>query len=294
MFELSPAVIESLLFAMEDQDRRSVVDLESGAVRAAEAGGAGGAGTAPIPGWSSREGFQVMEGFLASLRRPGPRQELQEALSRGRGVFKAYKETLAAWPEVEKSFRDYKYRAMCAVIRTWYDELRERAGLERLPPEPEEEPDLVLTDFDIKEAGPAGGTEALLSLLAAAEDEALASPMPALLVACEAERLREILAEEDWVGAWIDDGEGGAIAGAVALLDGLAGQAFLRVIFLHVLPDFRRSGMGIALLERLSGLLRGSASQLLVLDAPLLPPELATPLAARGFSPWGLRLLRRV
>lgn len=292
MFELSPPVLEALLFAMEDQDSRSVIDLASGEVRPAADPQAGGS-SAPLPGWSSREGFQLMEDFVARVRRPGARRELQEALARGKGVFKAFKEVLAAWPDQEKAFRDHKARAMGRAVAVWYEELREQAGLERLPPEPDEEDDLVRSDFDIVCGGRGEGLERLLGLLDDAEEEALAE-MPGVLASYEAERLREVLNDEDWIGAWIDDGEDGAIAGGAAFVEEHRGQAFVRVFFLQVLPAFRRSGLGMAILERLGAAPAGEAAPLLVIDAPLLPPDLAEPLAARGFSSWGLHLKRRL
>jgi GNAT superfamily N-acetyltransferase len=176
-------------------------------------------------------------------------------------------------------------------VRAWYDDLRERSGLERLPPEPEEEEDLVRSDFAIEEGGKAEALSRMLALLEGAEEEARAE-LPPALASFEAARLRDVLSREEWIGAWIDDGEGGAIAGAAARIEGDAGQSFIRLFFLHVVPDFRRSGIGEALVEQLSG--GAGASRLMVIDAPFLPPGLAAPLAARGFLPWGLRLRRRL
>ena len=109
VFELSDSIIEDFIFAMEDQDGSWLVDLETGeliqlegeeADGAAEQGGeerdlSDGERYAAPPEWSSREGFKLMEGFLGTVRQPSARNDLGAALSRGKGVFKAFKEALA-------------------------------------------------------------------------------------------------------------------------------------------------------------------------------------------------------
>jgi hypothetical protein len=130
VFELCEKIVEQIVFAMEDQER----DLwsTSRAAKSCPAEGHSGEGYAKPPIWSSREGFKLMEDFLASVRQPSARRELSAALARGRGVFKAFKAVLAENQELERAFRDFKIRAMRRTIGVWYDDLREAKGLERL------------------------------------------------------------------------------------------------------------------------------------------------------------------
>ena len=171
MFELSEKTVEQIAFAMEDQEHASVVDLESGEVLPAE--GYEGPDYAEAPTWSSREGFKLMEDFLASVRQPSVRRELSAALARGRGVFKAFKAVLAEREDVERSFRDFKMRAMRLAIANWYDDLREARGLERLGPEPEEVDELLTSDLDIRILGLDEARSLLLPLIDEAEEEGI-------------------------------------------------------------------------------------------------------------------------
>ena len=145
MFELSDQIVEQILFAMEDQENASVVDIETGEVLPAQEG----TEFVSPPSWSSREGFRLMEDFLAMVRQPSARRDLGEALARGRGVFKAFKAALLAHPDVERAFRDFKTRAMRRNIVGWYEDLREARGLERLGPEPEDTDDLIASDLQL-------------------------------------------------------------------------------------------------------------------------------------------------
>jgi hypothetical protein len=70
VFDLSDKIIEQIVFAMEDQERKTVVDLETGEVLPAS--GRKDGHYADPPSWSSRDGFKLMEDFLSSVRQPSP------------------------------------------------------------------------------------------------------------------------------------------------------------------------------------------------------------------------------
>ncbi len=301
MFELGDQVIEDIVFAMEDQEGEWVVDLETGEVvqLGAEAEGGGEEPPpeladeqrfAPPPPWSSRDGFRLMEDFMSQVRQPSARRDLGAALSRGRGVFKAFKESLAAYPEVEKAFREYKAREMRRVIASWYDELCELRGLARLGPEPEDTTDLVASDLGIKTGGCSEVERLLPPLFAGAETEALAR-LPAALAARELAFLRERLEREDWLAAYAENGEGGAIAAAVAIRERAAGRGIGRVVFVYVEPPFRRAGLGRALLEALADRLKAGGIEYIVFDSALAPADYGRALEASGFRPFGVRSL---
>lgn len=288
MFELNDSIIDAIVFAMEDQEGCRLIDSESGSVlMASETGGADARLVSP-PTWSSREGYRLMENFVRTVRNPGARHELSTALNRGRGVFKAFKEALAASPELEKAFHDHKFRAMKTVIRSWYDDLREIRGLERLGPEPDELEDLIIDDFGIEIGGPERCAAQIAQLALAAQDEAL-EVLPEVLALREAEIVGAFLGSQDWRGAWIEDGENGAIAAAAARLEGTVARSFGRVFFVYVMPEFRRAGMGTSLVKALEQSFRREGMELLVLDSGYLPREFGEALEGEGLKAYGAR-----
>jgi len=289
VFELSEKTVEQIVFAMEDQEHASFVDLESGEV------GPGPEGElyARAPTWSSREGFKLMEEFLSSVRQPSARRELSSALARGRGVFKAFKAVLAEHEDLERAFRDFKIRAMRLTISSWYDELREAKGLERLGPEPEDVDELLASDLDIKILGLDEARRLLGPLFEEAEEESVES-LPGPVAVFELERLKaDVAAAKDAICAVADDSEGGALGLALGLRTVAADRGFGRIVFLRVRPEFRRMGLATALLGALTKAFEDEGINLVMLDSALLPPELGKNLAALGFVSYGLRALTR-
>ena len=157
-FELTDALLDDILFAMEDQEGEFRMDTVEGVV-------CGGSEEldyfdeennnddedsmryVSLPEWDSSDGFRLMERFAAGFRNPLIREELTSALGRGRGVFRAFKDALGRFPEAEKLWFSFKDREMKKEIIVWYNGLREEWGLDKIGLEPEETADLVLEDF---------------------------------------------------------------------------------------------------------------------------------------------------
>lgn len=307
MFDLNDKTIEEIIFAMEDQEGAMVVDLEMGAViprnvlESEEDAESFDEGDIPVeeryvepPKWSSREGFKLMEDFLALVRLPTARRELQAALSRGRGVFKTFKAVLAAYPEIERAFRDYKVRVMRRPIAEWYDDQREALGLARLGPEPEETEDLVSSEFEIRVTPIAEERGELLTLIREAADEALAT-LPAPIAAFEAERLEaELEGGNEGFVALADDGEGGVLGVALAFRAFADERSFGRIRFIGIREDFRRIGLGAALLDAIAERFSSEGVSLLAIDSVFLPPEYGERLEARGYAAYGTRAAARI
>jgi len=158
-FELTEALIDDILFAMEDQMGEFVMDTVEGIVSGGvddpefdgedldDDDGEGGERYIGLPEWDSADGFRLMERFAAGFRNPIVRDELTSALSHGRGVFRAFKDTLGRHPEAEKLWFAYKDKEMRREIIRWYNGLREEWGIEKIGMEPEDTDDLVLEDF---------------------------------------------------------------------------------------------------------------------------------------------------
>jgi GNAT superfamily N-acetyltransferase len=291
VFELSEKAVEQIVFAMEDQEGKYLVELESGELL--PSAGLSGEGYASPPTWSSRDGFRLMEEFLSFVRQPSARRELSAALARGRGVFKAFKAALVEHPELERAFRDFKIRAMRRTISDWYDDLREAKGLERLGPEPEDNDELLSSDLDIVVLGLDEARPLLMPLIDQAEEESLEN-LPGPIAAFEIGKLRqEVAAAPDALCALAKDGEGGALGLALGLRAVIADRGFGRIIFLVVKREFRRMGLGSALLRALTRAFEKEGLHLVMLDSALLPSELGKSLAALGFVSYGLRVLTR-
>ncbi len=148
-FVLTPQMIDKIGFAMEDQKDQYAVNVETGELTAVSVLGEGASEETYVrlPRWGSAEGFHLMESFVTSLDNPAWREQLSRALTMGRGVFRAFKDVLKQNKEIEKLWFDYKERRLRSVIVSWYNANREARGLERLPAEPEETEELVMSDF---------------------------------------------------------------------------------------------------------------------------------------------------
>lgn len=147
-FALTPQMIDKISFAMEDQKEHYALSVESGELVAVSTmGDTGSDAYVPLPVWGSAEGFHLMESFVTSLDNPAWREQLSRALTMGRGVFRAFKDVLKQNKEIEKLWFGYKERRLRSIIVSWYNANREARGLEKLPLEPEETEELVMSDF---------------------------------------------------------------------------------------------------------------------------------------------------
>jgi ribosomal protein S18 acetylase RimI-like enzyme len=148
-FVLTPQMIDKIGFAMEDQKEQYAVNVDSGelAPLSSLAEDALAKDWTRLPRWGSAEGFHLMESFITSLENPAWREQLSRALTMGRGVFRAFKDVLKQNREIEKLWFRYKERRLRSIIISWYNANREARGLEKLPVEPEETEELVMSDF---------------------------------------------------------------------------------------------------------------------------------------------------
>jgi GNAT superfamily N-acetyltransferase len=149
MFQLTQELIDDIIFWMESQNGEFVIDTETGDIlNAAElANDILQNQYADIPEWGPVNGFGLMENFTASLKNPPARKKLASALNRGHGVFRAFKDTLAEFPHVEKLWFTYKEAELKKEVRIWYAGLCEEAGIKKIGEEPEETDELIIEDF---------------------------------------------------------------------------------------------------------------------------------------------------
>jgi GNAT superfamily N-acetyltransferase len=275
-FELTSALIDEILFFMEDQDGEFLLDTREGVVLNTELDAPDdeddGDRYISLPEWGPSYGFRLMERFAAGLRGTPVREELSAALDRGRGVFRAFKDTLSRYPETEKLWHAFKDREMKRVVISWYNGLRESWGMELIGEEPEDIANLVLEDFRFRE-----GTEA---------DTAAAEELHRLCLE-ESEKGKgkgEKLAEWLFPGdiCFVAETAGGEFAGYINA-DG--SDTCLRVCAVEVRPEYRGLGLG----KTLTGLLLEKADSRkihnIIIDLPAGMEYFARALLREDFRP---------
>ena len=289
-FPLSEQFVSQIIFAMEDQRYRFVVDRGTGEVFRAEelpsqavwpAAPAAGEGAepaaldgvtagepqyVPIPAWGPTEGFHLMERFVLKLRNPIFAGMLREALSSGQGVFRKFKDILRKNREIERLWFAFKDREMRRAVEQWYEAERELAGLERLAAGSEPPQDLVASDFSILR-GEARHVEPALKLDRKVLGESL--PETGIDGPAHGDELPPLMdAHSLFLAAELSGGEFAGFAWAVEEED-----STMRVVQLAVRKHFRGIGLGRLLLRRLIQEARESGYARLL--APLAGPGLA-------------------
>jgi GNAT superfamily N-acetyltransferase len=302
-FELSGALINDILFSMEDQDGEFLIDTRQGVVvgkkdftksKIPEEEN-GEVRFIPLPEWDSSSGYRMMEHFAAGFKNPLIREELSEALNRGKRVFRAFKNILALHPEAEKLWFAFKDREMKREILRWYNGLREEWGLEKIGLEPEETGDLILEDFRFR--GPQR------------KDAAAAAALHRL---CLEERRKKEEEKNPEEGKTFFPEEGdvldfpGDLALAVETGTGdFAGYISARrkekslcIINLEVKPEYRGLGIGETLLSRLLDHIDPEVISAVFIDLPTEAEGFSQVLCRESFRPcvtrYGMNPLRRL
>ena len=282
-FELSQALIDEILFFMEDQDGEFLLDAQEGMVISADDEGLGKDDENDdryigLPDWGPSDGFRLMEHFTAGLHNALAREELSAALNRGRGVFRAFKDTLTRYPEIEKRWFDYKDREMKSEVISWYNALRETWGLELIGEEPEDIAGLTLEDFRFREG--------------AARDSA---SVQELRRTCMGEN-NSGTAIFAGMGEWVFPGDvcfvaetaGGEFAGYASAVRGGAaahGGEILRVCAVEVQAEYRGLGLGKALIARVLEQADREKIPHIIIDLPAGQEHFSRALLREDFKP---------
>ena len=303
-FELTEALLDDILFSMEDQEGDFLLDTMEGVVT----GGKDGPELSdeglndvkdsiryiPLPEWDSSSGFRLMERFVAGMRNHLVREQLGLSLSQGRGVFRAFKNTLARYPEAEKLWFQFKEKEMKREIIKWYNGLREEWGLKEIGLEPEETDDLVLEDFifrpiqneniskveelhcqcleeftkTLSESGFSGkGISAAGIVKEATTAETIASDDPSSL----------------FKKAMIAESSGGELAGYIS---GEKNETVLIIKRLEVKSEFRGLGIGETLLVKFLESLDPAEISEVLLDLPSWAEGFSRVIRRESFKPY--------
>ncbi len=298
MFTLTEDIVESLIFAMENQNEDSFVDVPTGAVVSLSGSGDDavadeGADLVAPPEWSSGDGFRLMESYARTVSDPQARLSLVGALSRGRGVFRAFKDSLAPYPELERRWYEYKTAAMGRRVEEWYDRLRVARGLERLGPEPEETADLLAGDYTIRREGRAAW-EGCKALFLRGLEEALGRYPEALVEYEYTMNEREIEAggPDDLCLYLAEAGPDGLAGMAAVRRVFVAERSFGKLVYLYVSPEHRNLGLGRLLLERAREDSEAEGIIRFIVDMPFLPDGFGRSLQGFGYEAFGTRWIR--
>ncbi len=253
-FALTDELIDQIIFAMEDQQHKILVNRHSGDLVHSEEVEDPEQFTS-IPEWRPIDGYNLMEKFITKLRNPIFRELLKEALSSGKGVFRNFKNTLKKSREVEKLWFTFKEREMKQVVVRWYNEQRELAGLEQIGEEPEETEDLLLSDFTIREGGEEH-LEAMVNLDRRSFMENYPDAEQDRIERCFNDMRKSLpgLGEPESL-LFVAETPTGDFAGfvwGVEEEDPLSGNPVLRIVQLAVVEHHRGLGLGQLLIRRLT------------------------------------------
>lgn len=284
MFDLTEAILERIIFAMEDQSKSYIINLDTGELQPRPDQGMP-ENAAPPPDWTSEDGFKILETFSLRTTNIVLKKALQKVLGRGKGVFKTYKAVLAEFPEEEKRFRLYKQSIMKRKIESWLGDQREIAGLTRLGSEPEEFEELSDFEFQL-ESFPlhTAITECSAFLESFFLDEL--SGLASEIMAYEKGNLVIFTKNYEYSAqAFAFRGaEGGLIALLIALPVPANTQPLGLIRFVGALRDFRGIGLELRLLEETKVWLKKEKIKSMLIYSLVLDDEIAKTLPANGFS----------
>ncbi len=311
VFELNDTILERIIFAMEDQGRSHYIDLRTGELtpkpeKNPQDRGFSGESVpdgsladallpewiAPPPRWTPADGFRLMESFCARISRMETKLALNRAISRGKGVFKAFRQTLSEYPDEEAFFRDYKNAMLRRHVELWMDDMREALGLARLGAEPEELQDLADEEFCLETSSLAEAPFSLEDFIARALEESRAW-LPDSAAALEKAELGDFLSRhmKDGILHYVNETEGRPIAAAAMAFIPIEGGAAGLIRFLHVVPEFRGLGLELKLVDSLRSRCRGAGPRSCFLRSALVSPSLSAILEGGGIKTCGVHYL---
>jgi GNAT superfamily N-acetyltransferase len=296
-FELTPEIVDEVVFSMEDQTGRFIFD--SSEVRCVPAGSQQGAVGAvfdssddryySIPSWDSVSGFRMMERFVAQLRNPIAREELRAALAMGQGVFRNFKDILKVNPEIERQWYRFKERSMRAIVLSWYNDLRDYWGLSRVGDEPEETEDIVAEDFTFRAAE--GRDEASVRALCEEAElsitEGLSGDLALVVSSLHRGQVAHGVSSASRLVLLAESPEEDAAACAVSCPSGEEGSRAVLLCALAVSPAYRGMGLGKELLDRTARHWARAGFRYLLISSPVVPPHFTQALQRRSFTQLG-------
>lgn len=289
-FELTDELESNIHSALENQEKKFLVD--AAANKLVECGLQfvdDEENYYSLPEWNSAEGFKMREDFVRTLHAPEAREKLQMVLHSGRGVFKNFKETIRLYPEIEKRWHRWKNKCMHVYIITWYNALREVWGLEQLGEIPEDEDDLIASDFVFAEYDNDIDKELIMSSFGA-EMDTLYNDFPSDIQHAISELwLRQFRSgvHENHTG-FVCRSIDGEFAGCITTAKISKNTETSMILTSFFVPlAFRGLGLGSKLFSLCMDDLKKRGKKLILIANTIVPENLSPMLARAGFAKTG-------
>jgi len=166
---LTSELLDQIIFAMENQERTSCLDLKEGLVISKELKENSEEGRyLDLPLWTSADGFRLMEKFVLRVRNPYYKGLLSRTLQSGHGVFRRFKDILSEQNSLLQEWFGFKEHEMEKVVTAWYRQRKGSVSFSGEEHEGEDDEglgDLLLEDFSVEFSDVPDGGEVLFSLL---------------------------------------------------------------------------------------------------------------------------------
>ena len=284
-FALSDELTCAIISAMENQETAFLVDAEKQSLVEASFK-ADDSRFYDLPKWTAADGFSMREAFVARLYSPIAKDELQQVLHSGRGVFRNFRTIIKKYPEVEKRWHIFKHNTMSVRINEWYNSLREVWGLEQIDYYSETDEDLVHDDFSFVEyKASENQQEVLFNTDAFLTDESVDLPkdLREAYYALLADRFRAYDAESQLGFECRSQAE--EFAGCITASVMTGKQEKTMVLTSFFVPEtFRGLGIGTELINMLFQKLRACGKKMILLPNIFIPEFFEPFLIRRGFK----------
>ena len=118
IFQLTPEIIDLIIFGMENQSDEYYVDIKTGEVLSETMveeiyeDAYIDSNIVSVPEWLPSDGFQLMESFVADLHNPVYKEVLRKILSAGKGAFRNFKNTVKEKESLTQQWYHHKENIM--------------------------------------------------------------------------------------------------------------------------------------------------------------------------------------
>lgn len=249
---LTVQLIDQILFAMEDQENFSVLNLETRQIQACQSEESlENPALVPLPEWNSIDGFRMMREFSESLRHPALQAELKAILDSGVGVFRRFKSALKPYDTLYRQWTRFKRLFMEARIREWVEDWDQVLDWDSSVSSGAEADQLAAQEFQVRQ-----GTAADADLAASLDTLALAEAGAALFSEAEAGVFAEFWREGQVIVPgdrfWMAFGPGDEAVGLLWARSrefSAPGEFLTEILLWYVKPEFRGLGVGRSLFE---------------------------------------------
>ncbi len=153
LFQLTPEIIDMIIFGMENQSDEYYIDIKTGDVLSESQAEEEyddeyiDSFTVPVPEWLPSDGFQLMESFVADLHNPVYKEALRKILSAGKGAFRNFKDTVKEHDSLTQQWYRHKGKVMSSRVIEWYNLNSEILKYKDINENTDDTDNLILSDF---------------------------------------------------------------------------------------------------------------------------------------------------